>query len=147
MKWQFLGKSQCFYGSPYGIKEHKNEEMFLSTIILKHATPIRNVLCIYLDTFDFLMQQFCITAFKYGGLYSTFYDRCSTQYFVENSHPMCAKNKTTDILRCKPWTQSKHVKIYDNLRISLNETLFSIKTGARPLFFILIRPVSWHFCE
>ena len=97
--------------------------------------------------FRLSMQQFCITAFKYGGLYRTFYDRCSTQYFVENSHPKSAKIKTTDILRCKHWTQSKHVKIYDNLRISLNETLFSIKTGARPLFVILIRPVRWHFCE
>ena len=25
VKMQFSGKSQCFYGSPYGIKEHKND--------------------------------------------------------------------------------------------------------------------------
>ena len=42
------------------------------------------------------------------------------------------KIKTTDILRCKLWTRSKHVKIYDDLRISLNEALFSMKPGARP---------------
>ena len=93
------------------------------------------------------MQQFCIAAFKYGGLYRKFYDRCCTQYFVENSRPTSAKIKTTDILRCKLWTQSKHVKSNDNLRISLNEALFSIKPGDRPLFFILIRPISWHFCD
>ena len=63
-----------------------------------------------------------------------------TQYFVENSRPTSAKIKTTDILRCKLWTQSKHVKIYDNLRISLNEALFSIMPGARPL---LINRSRW----
>ena len=108
---QFSGKSQCFYGSPYGIKEHKNDERFLSTILLKHASPIRCLLYICLDTFGFLMQQFCITAFKYGGLYRAFYDRCSTQYFVENARPTSAKIKTTDTLRSNLWTHSKHVKI------------------------------------
>ena len=93
------------------------------------------------------MQQFYITAFKYGGLYRNFYDRCCTQYFVENSRPTSAKIKTTDILRCKLWTRSKHIKINDNLRISLNEALFSIKPGDRSLFFIFIRPISWHFCD
>ena len=71
----FSGKSQCFYGSPYGIKEHKTDEMFMSTILLKHASPIRRVLYIWLDTFDFRMKFFCITTFKYGELYRTFYDR------------------------------------------------------------------------
>ena len=28
VKLKFSGKSQCFYGSPYGVKEHKNDEMF-----------------------------------------------------------------------------------------------------------------------
>ena len=42
----FLGISQCFYGSPYGIKEHKKDEIFLSTILLKHASPIRHLLYI-----------------------------------------------------------------------------------------------------
>ena len=93
------------------------------------------------------MQQFFITTFKYGGLYKTFYDRRGTQYFVENSRPTSAKIKTTDILRCDLKTQSKHIKIYDNLRISLNEALFSIEPGARPLFFILIRTIRWHFCD
>ena len=93
------------------------------------------------------MQQFCITASKYGGLYRAFCDMCSTQYFFENPGPTSVKIKKNDILRCKLWTQSKHVKIYDNLRISLTEALFSIKLGTRPLFFILIRPVSWHFCD
>ena len=51
VKLQFSGKSQCFYGSPYGIKEHKNDEMFLSKLFLKHASPIRCVLYILLDTF------------------------------------------------------------------------------------------------
>ena len=46
VKLQFSGKSQCFYGSPYGIKEHKNYERFLSTLFLKHASPMRCVLYI-----------------------------------------------------------------------------------------------------
>ena len=97
--------------------------------------------------FRLVNATICITAFKYDGLYRTFYDRCSTQYFVENSRPTSAKIKATNILRCKLWTQSKHVKHYDNLRISLNEALFSIKPGTRPLFFILIRAKSLHYCD
>ena len=46
VKLQFLGKSQCFYGTQYGLKEHKNDEMFLSTLFLKHASPMRCVLFI-----------------------------------------------------------------------------------------------------
>ena len=69
------------------------------------------------------------------------------QYIVQNSRPTSANIKTTDILRCKLWTQSKHVIIYDNLRIILNEALFSIKPGAWPLFFTLIQPICWHFCD
>ena len=53
--------------------------------------------------------------------------------------------KITDNLRYKLWTQSKQVKIYDKLRISLNEALVSIKPAARPLFFKLLRSISWHF--
>ena len=121
--------------------------MFISTILLKHVSPIEHVLYIRLVTFDFLMRQFCISAFKYCGLYRTFYDRCSIQYFVENSRSTSAKFKTTDIVICKLWTQSKHVKLFDNLRTSLNETMFSIRPGARPLFFILTRPISRHFCD
>ena len=67
--------------------------------------------------------------------------------FVENSRPKIAKNKKTDILRCKLWTQSKHVKIYENLLSSLKEALVSIKPGPRHLLFILIRPIRWHFCD
>ena len=71
------------------------DEMFLATIFFNHASPIRRVLYIWLDTFDCLMQQFCITVSKYGGLYSTFYYMCSTQYFVENPRPTSAKMKMT----------------------------------------------------
>ena len=45
-----------FYEKPYVIKEHKNDEMFLSKMLLKHASPPGRVLYILLDTFDFLMQ-------------------------------------------------------------------------------------------
>ena len=51
----------------------------------------------------------------------------------KNPRPTSAKKmKIIDILRCKFWTQSKHVKIYDKLRISLNEASFSIKPGVDP---------------
>ena len=53
VKLQFLGKSQCFYGSPYGIKEHKHDKVFLSTLFLKHASPMR---CVF--TFDSILSTF-----------------------------------------------------------------------------------------
>ena len=92
------------------------------------------------------MQQFCITAFKYGGLYRTFYDRCSKQYFVENSRPTSAKIKTTDNLRCKLLTQSKHVKIYNNLRISLNEALFLAHLSRRLIGELIVYRSSRRPC-
>ena len=57
--------------------------MFLSTISLKHRSPIDCVLHINLDTSDVRMQHLCITASKYHGLYRTFYDIGNTQYFVD----------------------------------------------------------------
>ena len=113
--------------------------------ILSHITLYVSI-CVYsLSNKYCLNQQFCITASKYGGLYRTFYGICSTQYFVENPRPTSVKMKIIYILRCKLWTQSKHVKIYDNLRISPNQALFSIKPGARPIFFKPIRSISLAF--
>ena len=74
---------KCVYG----------DEMFLSTILLKHPSPINCVLHINLDTFDVRMQHLCITASKYGGLYSTLYDIRNTQYFVDFSYHTSAKMK------------------------------------------------------
>ena len=63
---------KCVYG----------DEMFLSTILLKHPSPINRVLHINLDTSDVPMQHLCITAPKYGGLYRTFYVIRNTQIFI-----------------------------------------------------------------
>ena len=66
--------------------------MFLSTISLKHPSPINCVLHINLDTPDVRrMQHLCITAAKYGGLYRAFYDIRNTRYFVGFSRHMSAK--------------------------------------------------------
>ena len=43
VKLQFSGKSQCFYGSPYGIKEHENDEMFFVYIIFE--TRVTDEMC------------------------------------------------------------------------------------------------------
>ena len=67
--------------------------MFLSTISLKHPSPINCVLHISLDTADVRMQHLCITASKYGGLYRAFYDIRNTQYFVDFSRRTSAKTK------------------------------------------------------
>ena len=67
--------------------------MFLSTISLKHPSPINCVLQINLDTADVQLQHLCITAPKYGGLYGTFYDIRNTQFFVEFSSHTSAKMK------------------------------------------------------
>ena len=61
---------KCVYG----------DDMFLTTILLKHPSPIKRVLHINLDTSDVPMQHLCITAPKYGGLYTTFYDIRNTQF-------------------------------------------------------------------
>ena len=61
---------KCVYG----------DEMFLSTIVLRHPSPINRVLHINLDTSDFPMQHLCNAAPKYGGLYRTFYDTHNTQF-------------------------------------------------------------------
>ena len=53
----------------------------------------------------------------------------------------------TDRLWCKLSALSKHVKLYDTLWISLSEAPFSIEPTARPLYFILIQPKRWHFCD
>ena len=60
---------KCVYGN----------EMFLSTILLKHPSPINHALHINLDTSDVPMQGLFITTTKYGGLYRTFYDIRNTQ--------------------------------------------------------------------
>ena len=61
---------KCVYG----------DEMFLSTILLKHPSHIKRVLHINFDTFDVPMQHLCIAAPKYGGLNRTFYDVRNTQF-------------------------------------------------------------------
>ena len=57
------------------------DEMFLSTILLKHPSPNNRVMRINFDTSDVPMHHLCITAPKYGGLYRTFYDIRNTQGF------------------------------------------------------------------
>ena len=89
--------------------------MFLSTISLKHPSPINCVLVINFDTSDVRMQRFCIAASKYGGLYRTFYDIRNTQYFVDFSRHTGQKGKITDRLWCKLSALSKHIKLYDKL--------------------------------
>ena len=121
--------------------------MFLSTILLKHPSPINRVLTIILDTSDVPMQHLCITAPKYGGLYRTFYVICNTQFLSIFFVTRVQKWKMTNKLWCKLSALSKHVKIYDKLWISLSEALFSIEPTARPLYFILIQPKHWHFCD
>ena len=69
------------------------DEMFLSTILLKHPSPINHVLHINLDTFDVPMQRLCIAAPKYGGLYKTFYDIRNTQFLSIFSRHTSAKTK------------------------------------------------------
>ena len=60
----------CVYG----------DVMFMSTILLRHPSPIYRVLQINLDTSDIPMQHLCISASKYGGLYWTFHDTRNTQF-------------------------------------------------------------------
>ena len=57
-----------------------DDEMFLSTILLKHPSPINRVLRINLNNSHVPMQHLCITALKYGGQYRTFYDIRNTQF-------------------------------------------------------------------
>ena len=61
---------KCVYGN----------EMFLSTILLIHLSPINHVLHMNLDTYDIPMQRLCNAAPKYGGLYRTFYEIRNSQF-------------------------------------------------------------------
>ena len=61
---------KCVYG----------DDMFLSSKLLKHPSPINRLLHINLDTSDVPMRYLYITAPKYGGLYRTFYGICKTQF-------------------------------------------------------------------
>ena len=119
----------------------------LSTILLKHTSPINRVLHPILDTSDFPMQHLCTTAPKYGGLYKTFYDICKTKFLSIFLVIRVHKWKMTDGLWCKLLALSKHVKLYDTLWISLSKAPLSIEPTARPLYFILIQPKRWHFCD
>ena len=121
--------------------------MFLSTILLKHPSSINCVLHINLNTSDVQMQHLRITAPKYGGLYRTFYDLRNTQFLSIFHVIRVQKWKMTNSLCCKLSALSKHVKLYDKLWISLSEAPFSIEPTARPLYFILIQPKRWHFCD
>ena len=121
--------------------------MFLSTILLKHPSPNNRVLLINLDTSDVPMQHLCITAPKYGGLYRTFYDIRNTQFLSIVLVIRVQKWKMTNRLWCKLPAPSKHVKLYDNLWISLSEALFLIKPTVWPLYFILIQPKRWQCCD
>ena len=121
--------------------------VFLSTVLLNHLSPINRVLHINLDTSNVPMQHLCITAPKYGGLYRTFYDIPITQFLSIFLVIRVQKWIITDRLWCKLSALSKHVKLYDKLWISLSEALFSIKPTARPHYFILLQPKRWHFCD
>ena len=121
--------------------------MFLSSKLLKHSSPINRLLHINLDTSDVPMQHLCKTAPKYGGLYRTFYDILKTQFLSIFLVIRVQKWKMTDMLWCKLSALLEHVKLYNKLWISLSEAPFSIEPTTRPLYFILIQPKRWHFCD
>ena len=121
--------------------------MFLSTILLKHPSPINCVLHINLNTSDLPLEHLYITELKYGGQYRTFYDVRNTQFLSIFLVIRVQKWKLTDRLWCKLSALSKHVKIFDKLWISLSEAPFSIEPTAWPLFFILLQPKRWYFCD
>ena len=74
---------KCVYG----------DEMFLSSKLLKHPSPINRLLHINLDTSDVSMRHLYITAPKYSGLYRTFYDIRKTQFLSIFSRHTSAKMK------------------------------------------------------
>ena len=121
--------------------------MFLSSILLKHSSPINSLLHIKLDTSDVTVQHLCITALKYGWLYRTFYDIRNTKFLTIFLVIQVQKWKMSDRLWCKLSALSKHVKFYNELWISLSEAPISIEPTAWPLYFILKQPKCWHFCD
>ena len=124
-----------------------DDELILSSILLKHPSPIKRVLHINLCTSDVPMQHLRITAPKYGGVYRTLYYIRNTQFLSIFLVIRVQKWKMTNRLWCKLSAQSKHVKLYDKLWFSLSAVQFSIEPTARSLYFILIQPKRWHFCD
>ena len=111
---------KCVYG----------DEMFLSTKLLKHPSPIKRVLHINLDTSDVSMQHLCITAPKYGGLYRPFYDIRNTQFLSIFLVIRVQKWKVPDRLWCK-------LSAYQNMpNLAINYESVS----ARPLFRLNPQP-------
>ena len=93
------------------------------------------------------MQHLCITVPKYGGLYRKFYDIRNTQFLSFFLVIRMQKWTMTDRLWSKRATLSNHVTLYDKLWTSLSKVPFLIDTTARPLYFILIQPKRWYFCD
>ena len=106
--------------------------MFLSTISLKHLSPITCVLHISLDTSDVRMQHLCITASKYGGLFRAFYDILNTQYFVDFSRHTSAKMKKKTPTGC-----GENFRLYQNMS---NFMINYKSVSARPRFQLNPQP-------
>ena len=121
--------------------------MFLSTILFKHPSPIKNVLHINLDTSYIPMQHLCIAAPKYVGLSRTFYGIRNIQFLSIFLVIRVQKWKMTDRLRCKLPALSKHAKPHDKLWIGVSKAPILIEPTARPLYFILIQPKRCYFCD
>ena len=79
----------------------------------------------------------------YTGHFMTYVIHIFCRFFSSSER----KNEMTDRLWYKLSALSKHVKLYDKLRISHKEALFSIEPTAQPLYVILIQPKRWHFCD
>ena len=119
----------------------------LSTILLKHPSPINRVLT-SISTLPTFKCSICASPHQsmvdFTGHFMTYVMLSFCRFF---SSYECKNEKMTDRLRCKLSALSKHIKLYDKLWISLSEATISIEPTARPLYFILIQPKRWHFCD
>ena len=118
---------------------------------LRYYGKIRQLLTVYctsISTLPTFQCSICASPHKsmvdYTGRFRTYvilsFCRCFLVILVQ-------KWRMADRLWCKLSALSKRVKLYDKLWICLREAPFSIESRARPLYFILIKPKCWHFCD
>ena len=123
------------------------EAMFLSTILLNIPHPL-TVYCTPISILPLFECSICESAHQSmvdnTGHFMTYVILSILSIFLVIR---VQKWKMTDRLWCKLLALSKHVKLYNKLWIILSEAQFLIEPTARPLYFILIQPKRWHFCD
>ena len=125
--------------------------MVMKCFCLQYYWNISQLFSVYCTSISTLLTFQCSicasphqSMVAYTGHFRTYVILSFCQFF---SSYECKNEEWLTGCRCKLSALSKHVKLYDKLWFSLSEAPFSIAPTARPLYFVLIQPKCWHFCD